>query len=124
MSDNKLPQLVMFLSTLEDLPPNSLPEGYSLRHYSGEEDAQAWNRIIWEAFQWQTDFSQAIKAEEVFRPERVWFVCCGQEPVGTATAWYRPQWGETTGYLHMVGCCRSMPGKGWACRPVWLHCIK
>jgi mycothiol synthase len=111
MSD-KLPQLVMFRSSLEDLQPNSLPEGYSLRHYNSKEDADAWNNIIEESFQWQADFDNAIKADSAFRPEQVWFVCHDQLPVATATAWHRPEWGETVGYLHMVGLLPKYAGKG------------
>jgi len=109
---NKLPQLVMSRPNLEGLPANHLPDGYYVRHYNGEEDAAAWNRIIEESFQWQADFNKNIKANEFFKPERVWFVCHGDLPIATATAWYRPNWGERVGYLHMVGLLPEYAGKG------------
>jgi mycothiol synthase len=110
MSD-KLPQLVMLRRTLEDLPANSLPEGYALHLYSGEQDAAAWNRIIAESFHWQADFQKDMAGDEAFHPERVWFVRHENVPVATASAWFRPQWGETAGYLHMVGLLPEYAGR-------------
>jgi mycothiol synthase len=111
MSD-KLPQLTMHRRTLADLPSNSLPDGYFLYHYSDEQDAAAWNKIIEESFHWQSDFHKAMESDEAFRPERVWFVRYGNIPVATASAWYIPQRGETAGYLHMVGLLPQYAGKG------------
>lgn len=110
MSD-KQPQLIMYRDTLEDLPANSLPDGYSLSHYSGDEDASAWNRIIAESFQWQVDFHEFMEKDNAYKPERVWFIRHGENPVATASSWFRPQWGDNAGYLHMVGLLPGYAGK-------------
>lgn len=111
MSEN-LPQLVMFKPTLDDLPKNSLPEGYSLRHYICDDDTAVWDKIVLESFNWAAEFEKVIKADENFKPERVFFVCDGNTPVATATAWYNAQWEKSVGYLHMVGMLPQHAGKG------------
>jgi len=106
-----LPQLIMFLPFLDCLPQNNLPDGYVLTHYNCSDDAEAWNKIISESFNIQADFEKQIRSNENFRPERVSFVCHGNTPVATATAWYNAQWDESVGYLHMVGLLPQYAGK-------------
>ena len=65
-----------------------LPEGYRCRPFMPGDEA-AWERIIGEAFGWGVSpgkFNAEMRADPEFRPERVLFVCRGDEPVGTASA--------------------------------------
>lgn len=104
------PQLVMFLSSLSELPQLQLHSGYSVRSYQPGDDA-AWNWIIKESFQKEYDFAKDISGKDQFKPERVLFVCHDSRPVATACAWYKSAWDEQTGYLHMVGVLPSYSGK-------------
>ncbi|RKN60015.1 hypothetical protein [Paenibacillus ginsengarvi] len=79
------PQLVMFLSSLSDLPQLQLHSGYSVRSYQPGDDA-AWNWIIKESFQKEYDFVKDISGKDPFKPERVLFVCHDCRPVATACA--------------------------------------
>jgi len=95
----------MWRDNLENLPPVTLPQGYSLRPYEPGLD-RAWERIIGRAFGWETNegkFRAIMRYDYAFRPQRVLFVFCSSEAVATASAWYRPQFGRDVGYLHMVG---------------------
>ena len=110
------PQLVM-LASLEGFDGSSdiaLPEGYSLRGLrEGPEDEAAWNRIIAESFRDPAiSFDGLMRRDPEYRPDRVLFVCCGDEPVATASAWYLPEFGEDCGVIHMVGALAAHSGKG------------
>lgn len=104
------PQLVMFRSSLSDLPSLQLHADYSVRTYQPGDDA-AWNAIIKQSFLKDCDFAKEISGRDLFKPERVLFVCHHGQPVATACAWYKPEWDEQTGYLHMVGALPSQSGK-------------
>jgi mycothiol synthase len=112
MSDERiLPQLVMKRPHLRNLPKIELPTKYAIRSFK-EGDENSWNRIIRASFDNLTyDFNQEMKGDESFRPERVLFVTYYGEPVATASAWYRKQYGLNTGYLHMVGVSHEHQGK-------------
>lgn len=99
---NKNPQLVMKLKQLQEKSFDyCLPTDYSTRSFR-EGDAGAWESIIKDAFGQKIDFNKEMKADEAFKCQRIKFICHRHKPVATASAWYRPQWGENTGYLHMV----------------------
>jgi mycothiol synthase len=104
-------QLLMIREQLETLPRLQLPEGYTARSQRlGDEEA--WERIIMASFGGEHHFDKEIAADEPYMPERVWFVCDSDDvPVATASAWYRKQWNEDTGYLHMVGLLPEQAGK-------------
>ncbi|MCQ6564036.1 GNAT family N-acetyltransferase [Paenibacillus mendelii] len=103
------PQLVMLNPSLSELPPLQLAQGYSIRTFQPGDEA-AWESIIGEAFGGAYLFEHMTK-DDPYAPERVFFVCSDDQPVATASAWWRPQWGEFTGYLHMVGVLPSQAGK-------------
>lgn len=107
---NSLPQLIMFKESLEDLMPVNLPEGYSVRHFR-EGDDKHWETIIGASFHYDCNFQKEIASNDKFKPEKVWFVCDGNRPIATATAWYSAHWGEAVGYLHMVGMLPEYSGK-------------
>ncbi len=111
MSNDRQLQLALRRPHLRDIPPVTLPLGYSLRSYQPSDD-EAWNRIICETFKTSSyDFDKAMRQDAAFKPERVLFIVCGDEPVATASAWLRPQFGPNTGYVHMVGTLPSHQGK-------------
>jgi mycothiol synthase len=109
-----LPQLVMERPTLAALPALVAPDGCALRSFAAGDEA-VWVAIINEAFGF--DHPAAWFHERLgdghFRPERVWFVCVGDEPVATASAWLDPRrWDADTGVLHMVGARTAQRGRG------------
>ena len=108
------PQLVMRRDDLDGLPAVSLPEGYIIRSYEPGDDA-AWNRIIWEAFQEdnrERDFERTMRQNEAFQPDRVLFVCKGEETVATASAWNSSRLAPEVGILHYVGTLLAERGRG------------
>jgi mycothiol synthase len=112
MSNEPLrPQLVMRRGHLRDLPKIELPAGYSIRSFK-DGDERFWDRIIQVTFETPSyDFNKVMKADPAFRPERVLFVTCGDEPVATASAWQVDRFGPVIGYLHMVGVSPEHQGK-------------
>ncbi|MDD5603489.1 MAG: GNAT family N-acetyltransferase [Eubacteriales bacterium] len=104
-------QLMMVKRDIRQLPPIVLPEGYSVRSYK-EGDGKAWENIILESFGKKYDFEEFMLKNKAFMPERVFFLCYGDEVVATASAWHRDEIGTITGSLHMVGILKSHAGHG------------
>lgn len=113
MEEQPLSQLVLRLPSMDDLPGLQLPRGYHARSMrTGAGDEAAWEQIIAASFGRNYSFQTDMAADAAFRPERVWFVCDEDDgPVATASAWYRAEWGENTGYLHMVGLLPRHAGR-------------
>ncbi len=110
---NLTPQLHMLRPQLDTLPAIEPPDGYAVRHFRTGDEA-AWVQVINASFGNQHEagwFYQRL-GDGQFRPERVWFVTCGDRPVATASAWYRAHWGERTGAIHMVGALPEHSGRG------------
>lgn len=104
-------QLLMIQDDLGALPALQLPEGCGIRSFRPGDEA-AWERIIAASFGGEHSFERGMAADEAYKPERVWFVTdVAGQPIATASAWYRPQWSEDTGYLHMVGLIPEHAGK-------------
>lgn len=113
MAETHQPQLVMGRERLDELPAVEVPSGATLRSYSDGDDRH-WRRIIAESFGWEwsaEEFEQRFRGAPAFRPERVLFVCWQGEPVGTATVWQVPGWGDDCAYLHMVGVTPAATGR-------------
>lgn len=111
-------------ATLDGLAAFRLPEGYVVRTYQAG-DSVHWERIIGESFGWADrlgKFAYYMENDPEFRPERVFFVCQGDEAVATASAWFRPAFGGHTGYLHYLGVLPSAQGKRLG-REVSLACL-
>ncbi|OGG47811.1 MAG: hypothetical protein A3F84_12775 [Candidatus Handelsmanbacteria bacterium RIFCSPLOWO2_12_FULL_64_10] len=105
---------------LRDLPPVRLPEGYAIRAYR-DGDAGAFVRVKNAAFAGETGSGRAWTSEDFrkeylesphFRPERVFFAVCGEEPVGTTTAWTWTHEGREVGLIHWVAVVPEHRGKG------------
>jgi mycothiol synthase len=101
----------MIRHELLSLPQVSLPAGFSARCFRKGDEA-AWEAIIGDSFGSTFHFQETMKNDPGFRPERIWFACEGDTPIATASAWVRPEYGESFGYLHMVGILSSHAGKG------------
>lgn len=105
------PQLFMVHPDLFALSELNLSDGYTVRRFH-HGDESSWEHIIKESFQNEPNFDKDMKSDSSYLPERVWFICDENGPIATASAWYRPDWDENTGYLHMVGILPSHAGKG------------
>ncbi len=111
ISHETLPQITMYLHSLENLPPLSLPprfEAHSMRSDSPE----IWNWIISAAFERTFDFETMMRTDSSYRDDRVWFIKEYSQTVATASAFYRPEYGEDCGYIHMVGTHPWAAGSG------------
>jgi mycothiol synthase len=106
--------------SLEAVPPARLPEGYAFRTYR-EGDAGAFVRIKNAAFAGETgagrawtpeDFQKEYLESPYFRPERVFFAACGEELVGTTTAWTAMHEGREVGLIHWVAVTPGHRGRG------------
>lgn len=110
-----LPQLVMWRTSLADLPPLEMPAGVTCRTMR-EGDAPAWDTIVSEAFGWPEPtghFDAHIRPDPFFVPHRVLFLLREGVPVATASAWYKPQkLGVDVGYLHFVAVRPGHTNKG------------
>ena len=88
-----------------EVPSFELPRGYSLRcSRPGEE--KVWVGIVDGALgRWDEERARKdLFSAREFDDENLFFVCCGDEPVGTASLW--------KGTLHMVAVAESHRGKG------------
>ncbi|SDX66494.1 GNAT family N-acetyltransferase [Paenibacillus sp. CF384] len=104
-------QLFMVREDISTLPALTLPAGYGVRSLQPG-DEKAWEHIINDSFGGNHPFDREMASDEPYTPERVWFITDEQDvPIATASAWFRPQFGESTGYLHMVGLLQSQGGK-------------
>lgn len=107
-------QVVMRRPNLDNLPPTQLPNGYTLRSFR-DGDESAWDNIAGEAFEVEDRdgwFERRMRGDEEYRPDRIFLICKANEPIATASAWFRHIYGEETGYLHMVAVMQSERGKG------------
>jgi len=107
------PQLKMIRPDLEDLPEVTLPDGYCIRSYQPG-DYEHWARICAAAFERTPEdfpFDRMMRKDVPFRPDRIFFACCGKEPVGTTAAWYTPAADPEAGVIHWVAVSPGHAGK-------------
>jgi len=98
------PQLRMLRTPLEGLPDVELPEPYRIRHYQPG-DGLHWTRILAAAFggeEQKYPFDGMMRGDHAYRPERVLFVVCDDEPVSTASAYPKPGFIPRSSTLHYV----------------------
>ncbi len=103
----------MVRPNLENLEPVELPAGYAVRHFR-DGDEQAWEKIIAESFNRKDNsdkFEDRMRKDTACRPERVLFITYNDEPVATASAWYKEKFGADAGYIHMVGVLPGHQGR-------------
>ena len=107
------PQLRMLRPDLEGLPEVTLPQGYRIRTYQPGDDAH-WGRILSESFRDRPEgysFDEMMRGDPAFRPERIFIACCGDEPVGTTSAWHTPATMPDAGVIHWVAVLPGHTGR-------------
>ena len=108
-SAEKLPQLIMRLPDLRDLPPLEPPEGLSV-HTHRDGDEQSWEEIIESAYGSKFGFSLLARLGD-YKPEHVFYVEKDGRNIATATAVENPAFaGE--GWFRMVGTHAGARGLG------------
>lgn len=106
--------LYMIRPDLENLPPIVLPEGYGLRTFRPG-DEEHWLRICRPEFgeRWTAGrLHEQILDAPFFRPEHMFFVIHGEEPVGVVAAWQRTPESKEMGTVHYIGLQPEHRGKG------------
>ena len=106
-------QLVMMKESLAALPAVALPAGYSLRHFLPGDESN-WERVLDQSFGVTNPprrFVNIMGRDSACAPERILFIMYDGVAVATASAWYRPEWGAETGYVHYVGTSADHKGK-------------
>jgi len=106
-----LSKLIMKKEGLSDLPGFHCPTGYRLRHFE-EDDERNWEDLIRHSFTRDVKFSEKIGDNVPHYHERLLFICKGNQPVATATAWERNSGEHSDWYLHMVGVRPEYSGMG------------
>jgi len=100
---------------LGDLPPVVLPEGYCFRTFRPG-DAETWANIVNAAFgssgQTAQKYEETFVRNELFSPDRQFFLMCGDETVGVVCAWEKQEGEEVVGYVHYVALLPGHRGKG------------
>jgi mycothiol synthase len=119
---------------LEHLPEAKPPSGYGIRTFETGDDV-AFVRIKNAAFQsgngggrpWTVaDFEKEYMDSPYFERKRVLFAVCGDEPVGTTTAWTAMHHGREVGLIHWVAVVpeHRNKGLGWVLNVRALHRLK
>jgi len=106
-----LSKLIMKKEGLSDLPGFHCPSGYSLRQFQPD-DERNWEDLIRHSFTRDVKFAEKIGDHVPLYAERLLFICRGNQPVATATAWERSNGDNSGWYLHMVGVLPEYSGKG------------
>ncbi|HEY2493777.1 MAG TPA: GNAT family N-acetyltransferase [Paenibacillus sp.] len=106
-----LSKLIMKKETLSDLPVFHCPLGYRFRHFQPE-DERNWEDLIRHSFTREVKFAHKIGDQVPCYSDRVLFICRGDQPVATATAWETGSDDNRNWYLHMVGVLPEYSGKG------------
>lgn len=109
--DQALSKLVMKKEILSDLPVFHCPAGYQLRHFEPD-DERNWEDLIRHSFTREVKFADKISDHVPFYSDRLLFICRGDQPVATATAWESGSEDNKNWYLHMVGVLPEYSGKG------------
>lgn len=106
-------QLTMWRGNYECAPIN-LPDGFSVRSYTGEEDIPKWVEIskygLQDAIKTTEDFNIHMLSHEGLYPQNIYFVDHKGESVATVTAVVYPE--KKQGYVHMVAAVPEIRGLG------------
>lgn len=105
-------QLIMHRRNLEDIPPCELPQGYRIRYYR-DGDEELLTPIFQQCFDpgWNPDrILKTFLEETLWSPLRMCVLTCGEEVVGTATAWEDPR-RPAHGQLHYLAVLPAHRGR-------------
>ncbi|OMC90568.1 GNAT family N-acetyltransferase [Paenibacillus odorifer] len=106
-----LSKLVMKKDILSDLPAFLCPTGYLIRHFEPD-DERNWEELIRHSFTREVKFADKISDHVPLYSDRLLFICRGNQPVATATAWELDSGDPKSWYVHMVGVLPEYSGKG------------
>ncbi|NLD72341.1 MAG: GNAT family N-acetyltransferase, partial [Chloroflexi bacterium] len=101
--------------SLDDLPPVTLPKGYTLRAMAADE---AWaylevmNHSCFSGEIGEEWFEKKFARDPEYDPSYLQIIWKGDEPVAAAAAWHPDERGEGYGLVHWVGALDSERGKG------------
>lgn len=109
--EQALSKLVMKKEMLSDLPAFHCPAGYRLTSFQPE-DERNWEDLIRHSFTREVKFVDKISDHVPLYSDRLLFICRGDQPVATATAWELSSGDPKRWYLHMVGVLPEYSGKG------------
>ena len=97
--------------------PIKLAEGYTMRRYSTDADAQAWidiaatGKLLPEGAAADWFFENMVTYRDL-AVENVFFICHEGKPIATITAVKHREGYADIGYVHMVACLPEYRGKG------------
>jgi GNAT superfamily N-acetyltransferase len=109
----------MVRESLDDLPEFALPAPYSIRWYRPG-DKENWLAIQLEAEKffrvWPALYEREFGRDDEVLARRQAYLCDGQgRPIGTATAWYKPDYeGQAYGQIHWVAIVPAHQRRGLA----------
>ncbi|TVY01367.1 GNAT family N-acetyltransferase [Cohnella terricola] len=106
-----LSKLIMRKQSLDDLPAFHCPTGFRLRPFLPG-DERNWEELIRHSFIREVKFSHKIGDCVPFYADRLLFICKGNIPVATATAWETAEREIDSWFLHMVGVHPDYSGRG------------
>ncbi|MCD6520738.1 MAG: Nif3-like dinuclear metal center hexameric protein [Anaerolineae bacterium] len=101
--------------SLDDLPPITLPPGYTLRPMRADEvwaylEVMNQSNFVGEADEaW---FERVFSSDPEYDPSYIQLIWKGDKPVAGAAAWHKEIDGERWGLVHWVGVIRTERGKG------------
>lgn len=90
----------------------TIENNYLVTSLSTKEDEKEWERIISKVFDFECNIEKNLKNEPIFNKDRVFIIKDKNKIIATASAWYREEFGEDYGYLHMVAVDPDYRGKG------------
>jgi len=101
---------------LDHIPPVTLPDGYSIRPYEPG-DKEHWLAIHHDAEKYieatPTLFTEQFGTEVEELRARQFYLCHGEEVVGTCSAWYEKSYKDGTwGRVHWLAIREAHQGKG------------
>ena len=114
-------RVVMEMDPLVAVPVPLLAEPYCIRHYHGG-DVEHWLAIHRDGDPYldypDASFAEQFGTDKTELAARQLYLCHDGEPVGTASAWFNPQYKDGSyGRIHYVAIRKEHQGKGLA-RPL------
>jgi len=119
MESERLITVSMIRAHLRDIPQYSLPAGYCIRQYQPG-DETVWLQILRQSERCLSitpkTHQRAFARNESALRDRQLFLCADNgEAVGTATAWFDPQYhGRRFGRVHWMAILPRLQGQGLA----------
>ncbi len=106
--------LFMARTHLREISPAAPPPDCLLRTYRPGDEIP-WLALVRAVYggKWGEDtFERCVRADEAFRPERLFLAESAGRLVGTAGAFQKLAYGDQTGYVHMLAVEAESQGKG------------